>query len=174
MVIRKRLNIPGPALVFITTTCIDWSPVFANKASAKGAIEQLAETVQHYSLSMVGYVLMPTHLHVLIGLPDLQLLSQFMESFKSLSSRRVKQLHLLNSEKTANFKYKLWMPRFDDIVIKSEKQFRIKLDYIHNNPVRAGLVKKANDWEYSSAGDWLGGKPGFIPIDKEYQWTEGI
>jgi len=68
----------------------------------------------------------------------------------------------------------LWKPRFDDIVIKSEKQFRIKLDYIHNNPVKSGFVISPTDWRFSSAGDWLDMQPGLIPIDKEYGWLEKI
>jgi putative transposase len=173
MVVRKRLKIAGPALVFVTTTTREWLPVFDQKPAADCITKQLVETIEYFHASLVGYSVMPTHIHALIGFTDLRLLSDFMESFKSISSRKIKQLDLdiFKSQEKASDSFRLWMPRFDDIVIKSDKQFRIKLYYIHNNPVKAGLVSKAIDWEYSSAGDWLNGKIGHIPIAKDFRWT---
>jgi putative transposase len=69
-------------------------------------------------------------------------------------------------------RYNLWKPRFDDLVVWSGKQFKIKTEYIHNNPVKAGLVRDATEYEYSSARYWLLGEPGPIPIDKEWKWTK--
>ncbi len=45
----------------------------------------------------------------------------------------------------------IWMPRFDRVAINTESVFRTKLEYIHYNPVKAGLVSKAEDWRWSSA-----------------------
>ena len=45
----------------------------------------------------------------------------------------------------------IWASRFDDVAIFSESQFRVKLDYIHNNPVKAGLAKTPEGYPYSSA-----------------------
>jgi len=174
MVIRKRLDVAGPALVFVTTTVRNWIPVFSDDNAAICIIGQLRESIEFYHCSLVGYVLMPSHLHLLLRLPDLRQLSVFMESFKSLSSRKIKQLHLDTYRNLTTGAYHLWKPRFDDIVIKSEKQFRIKLDYIHNNPVKSGFVISPTDWRFSSAGDWLDMQPGLIPIDKEYGWLEKI
>jgi len=71
----------------------------------------------------------------------------------------------------ANGKFRLWKPRFDDLVVVSEDQFRTKLAYIHDNPVRGGLAGKAEDWPYSSAADWLGDSKGLLEIDKTFGWT---
>jgi putative transposase len=60
------------------------------------------------------------------------------------------------------------MPRFDDVIIYGRKQFRVKLNYIHGNPVKAGLVANAIDYKYSSAKDWLTDQKGPIDIDKNY------
>jgi putative transposase len=48
-------------------------------------------------------------------------------------------------------RYKLWMDRFDDYLISSERQLEIRINYIHNNPLKASLVKEITDWKYSSA-----------------------
>ncbi len=49
------------------------------------------------------------------------------------------------------------MPLFDDVAIYTEKQYQTKLSYIHNNPVKSGLVSRAEHYEYSSAKCWLTG-----------------
>jgi len=49
----------------------------------------------------------------------------------------------------------IWTPRFDDIAIYTGEQFRVKLNYIHNNPVKAGLAVSPEDYRFSSAGAWL-------------------
>jgi len=174
MVIRKRLKIQGPALAFITITVKDWLPIFMLEPAADDIIEQFKETVHIFKISVMGYVLMPSHLHVLIGLPEIERLSKFVQSFKSLSSRRIKILELAkyHNRLYENGKFRLWKPRFDDVILKSEKQFNIKLEYLHNNPVKAGLVKKATNWRYSSAADWYDNRQGLIKINKDFRWLD--
>lgn len=48
------------------------------------------------------------------------------------------------------------------------------MEYIHNNPVKEGLVIKAGDWLYSSAKDWLTDSSGLIEIDKDYKWLNDL
>ncbi|MDD4051147.1 MAG: transposase [candidate division Zixibacteria bacterium] len=172
MVIRKRLEISGPAMVFVTTTVTGWTPVFTLPETGKVVLEQLKETLTFYGISLVGYALMPTHLHMILGLPKVEELSRFVQTFKSLSSRRVKELEIGAMAEKLNIQgeFRLWKPRFDDVVIFSEKQFRIKLDYIHNNPVKAGLVNRPTDWPFSSASQWFQDNPGLIAIDKQFMW----
>ena len=67
-------------------------------------------------------------------------------------------------------RYSLWQRGFDDLVISSKKQFRIKLEYIHDNHVKAGLVTAAVDYPYSSASDRLGEGHGLVVIDKDFSW----
>lgn len=162
----------GPGLIFVTTTVIDWLPVFVRPDIARIVVQQLAETARIKSVSISGYVVMPSHVHMLIGLHNVHNLSRFVQAFKSLTSRRVLRLSLddpgASLYQTGQFR--LWMRRFDDVIITSEEQFRIKLNYIHNNPVRAGLVEDAIGWEYSSARSWLLNESGVVPIDKDYGW----
>ena len=124
--------------------------------------------------TIAAYVVMPSHAHALIGLREVGHLSEFMRSFKSLAARRIRPL--LSAEMLPAFergsKFQFWKPRFDDLIIRSEKQFRIKTDYIHNNPVKAGLVKRSAEYVLSSAGDWLTGELGIITVDKSWSWLE--
>ncbi len=173
MVIRKRLDICGPALFFVTTTVTDRKPAFNDPVIAQAVLLQLDESLKIYQVSLTGYVLMPTHFHALLGFRQAEDLSRFMQSFKILTSKRVKDL-----PESAKFglrgvhgSFALWKPRFDDLLINSEKQFRVKLNYIHENRVRAGLVGSAAEWPYSSAATWYQDRAGLLAIDKDFKWT---
>lgn len=159
-------------MVFVTTTVREWTPVFADSVCAEAALAQLAETVAFFGHTLAAYVVMPTHLHALVGLGNLQQLSQVMQSFKSLTARRLRPL--LRPEHIEVFnhngRFVFWKQRFDDLVIWSEKQFRTKVEYIHNNPVKAGLVDRSVDYPYSSARDWLAGIEGQVHIEKTWNW----
>lgn len=61
------------------------------------------------------------------------------------------------------------MPRFDCFVIDSLDTLRQKIDYIHANPVRKGLVDDPAHWPYSSAAAYAGSKSPIIPVDTEWQ-----
>jgi putative transposase len=174
MVVRKRLNIKGRALAFVTTTAHNWASVFEDGQVAATVVDQLRQSVAYHGVSLVGYVLMPSHLHMLLGFREIEKLSRFMQGFKILSAKAVKGLVPDRFKQALIYdgSFRLWRPRFDDLIITSEEQFRIKLNYIHNNPVKAGLVANASQWIYSSATDWLGGEPGILPIDKDFNWLD--
>jgi putative transposase len=172
MPVTRRSDLHGPALVFITTTVVDWIPVFSNDSAALAAALQLRDVVRQFDLSVAGYVVMPSHIHALIGFPDISYMSRVMQAFKSLTSRCIKDLNICKpwEETCKNDRFVLWKRRFDDLVVYSERQFRVKLEYIHSNPVRAGLVANATDWKYSSARDWILGEKGLIEIDRSCTW----
>lgn len=173
--VLRLKEITGPGLVFVTTTVLDWHQTFKPPQIAREVTQQLGKTASFYNVSIVGYVVMPSHVHILAGLEDISALSSFIQAFKSLSSRRLSKLEMapciLPPPRTGRIQ--LWKRRFDDIIIVSEEQFRRKLNYIHDNPVKAGLVKEAIDWAFSSARAWLLDEPGEIEIIKDYRWTCG-
>lgn len=169
MSVSKKIIITGSALVFTTTTTYKWTPFFLDKALAKIIAQQINETALFYNVSIVGYVVMLNHLHLLLGLSKHDILPRFMQSFKSLSSRRIK-ISILR-ENNAN-KFKLWIQRYDDFVITTDVQFQIKLDYIHNNPVKQKLVDNPLDWEFSSAMQWSGSEKGLVDIVNSWKWLK--
>ena len=172
MPVSRLKEITGPGLVFVTTTAIDWHPVFKPPHIARAIAQQIAETASFLDISVVGYVVMPSHVHLLLGFPEVSLLSKAVQSFKSMTSRRLRRMDLSPYEKQLwqSGSFRLWKRRFDDVIIASETQLNRKLQYIHNNPVKAGLVREATEWEFSSARSWLIGEVGLIKIDKEYKW----
>ena len=60
------------------------------------------------------------------------------------------------------------MKRFDDEVIRDQRMFWTKLNYIHNNPVKAGLVRRAEDYKYSSAQNYINNDHLTLEVNTEY------
>ena len=169
MVVRKRFKLSGSAIAFITTTVFEWKPILTQNNLVEILIKELQYISNLDTISILSYVIMPSHIHLLLGFSKIESLSKTIQMFKSLTSREVKELQVPELIKND---HKPWKPRFDDLIITSEKQLKIKMEYIHNNPVKARLVTNAEDWKYSSAVDWLTNQKGLVKIDKEYQWLK--
>ena len=128
---------------FVTTSFADRAPL----GEIAGFYEALAENLDHYCdayhAAILGFVFMPTHIHLVIAI-DGSRLSEFMRDFKKyVSQRAAKELGIKRK--------RIWMSRYDRVVITSENVLRIKLEYIHNNPLKAGLVRQTDRWLWSSA-----------------------
>lgn len=108
----------------------------------------------------MAQVLMPTHIHLILGTNEGgKAISRFMHSLKG----RIRE--------NLQGKGKFWQDGFDDLILFSLKQFYTKLNYIHNNPVKTGLIETAGDWIYSSYKNWLNGvSDGNIQID--FKWMD--
>ena len=150
----------GAYLHFITTTVIKFHKLFRYEKYCDILITYLKFMLKKYSAEIIAYVIMPSHIHFIVFLPEGKSISSFMRDFKKFTSARIreqmekdKNIKLLKTLKADSEigRYKLWMDRFDDYLISSEKQLEIRINYIHNNPVKAGLVKEITDWKYSSA-----------------------
>jgi len=142
---RGRSQLGEQRIFFATTTTKDFQNVFDTPESLRKLREIIVEAVKRHCAKLYGYVLMPNHFHLLIGLekggPDL---SAFMRDVKSMSWR------LIFPGRPG-----FWMARFDDVAVFTEDQLRTKLNDIHNNPVKAGLAATPESYEFSSARAWL-------------------
>jgi putative transposase len=143
MPLRNRYLINGPALLFLTTSRFLRKPFPGGYVNFPVIEEIIFKAAREKSIRLMGYVLMPTHIHLISGsLEGGKSISKFMHSIKG----RIRE--------DLQGKGKFWQDRYDDLLLKSEKQFIIKLNYIHYNPVRAGLVENPEDWPYSSYKIW--------------------
>jgi hypothetical protein len=84
-------------------------------------------------------------------------ISDYLRDFKKFTSKQIKS-RLLASDNKGLYtqlqelgKYKFWMDRFDSQIILTEKILNIKINYIHCNPLKAGLVNEIDEWKFSSA-----------------------
>jgi putative transposase len=158
-------------MAFVTTAVNGWTPVLADPTLAREVALQLSETTTHFETSIIAYVIMPSHVHALLGVKRIEDLSRLMQAFKAIATSRIVPLmsETQRAQFGANRQFRLWRPRFDDLIVRSEEQFRTKIEYIHNNPVKARLCERGWDYEFSSARDWLLGESGVIPIDKSWR-----
>ena len=144
---RKRSLIKGPSLFFVTFSTHEKTDVFNSDDLLEIVENTLFEIVKLSGYTLLGYVIMPNHLHLMIGVRnDGKALSKFIFSLKGIVRKRICGDKIL------------WQKRFDDLVISAEKQFKVKLDYIHNNPVKRGLVESPAEWRFSSYRFWLSDK----------------
>jgi REP element-mobilizing transposase RayT len=110
MAVRTKLNFTGPALIFVTTSTRNFMPVFSDPRLAETVTDIFVEAISYFKLSLVGYVLMPTHVHALIGFRKAEVLPKFIQSFKILSSKAVKPIvnKKIYSGLFDNGRYGLW------------------------------------------------------------------
>jgi REP element-mobilizing transposase RayT len=99
---------------------------------------------QRYRL--LAWVIMPNHVHVLVELRAEILLSDLLHTWKSFTAKAANRM----LRRSGSF----WMPEYFDRYIRDEKHFANAVNYIHENPVMAHLVARAEEWPYSSA--WWG------------------
>lgn len=147
---------------FITTTFDDRNEYGKIKGMHEGISKSLAFNLSKYSARMIAFVLMPSHLHMILAIDGSQL-SNFMRDFKKFVAQKTAKECGISAEK-------IWVRGYDSVALFSEKVFRQKLEYIHYNPVKAGLVETAEDWEWSSAGAYLLERDGLIPVWKDWSW----
>jgi len=172
----RTLFAKGGHTFFVTTTVVEFAPIFSGSPRCYDILVGAMQHVlwEHHS-PLLAYVLMPNHIHLIPAMPEGESLSDLMRDFKKFTSTKIRrqlqeekqsdslEILLRNAERVGRKKrqvFKLWMDRFDDIVIHDDAMLVTKVEYIHNNPVKAGLVAAPEDWYYSSAGDYMGIRPG--------------
>jgi putative transposase len=115
----------------------------------------------------IGFVIMPDHVHALVWFPQPDQLSQFMQAWKqrtSIQLRRVLKTQLSNYGDSIGAAEPIWQPKNYAFNVWSESKVHEKLTYMHENPVRAGLVERAVDWRWSSARWYADRRPVGLPI----------
>ena len=172
MTFERKLILKPPALIYIRVPVIDLVPVFQMDELALEAVLQLGNAASQYNLATVGYSILPSYMQALVAPHEDFDLSEFLYTYKWLSSRAVicMELGKFAPLLMRKGKFKLWMRRYDHHTITSNTQFQKRLDYIHNDPVEKGLAKTPPDWRFSSAGDWLLHRDGYIEVEKDLDW----
>jgi putative transposase len=182
----KRYQEAGQ-LHYVTFTCYHRIQ-YLNSAFARDVFEQTLERVRRwYNLYIIGYVVMPEHVHLLLSEPERSSLAVALQMLKQISSR---QLHSMGgslfrpllakggkvgptlsplAKRGEQMDQPVWQKRYYDFNVFSERKRVEKLRYMHRNPVKRGLVEKPEDWKWSSYCHYLTGMEGVVEIESE--WT---
>ena len=145
-------------LHFITCSCYRRRPLLGTAKKRDVFLKILDEVRERYQFSLVGYVVMPEHIHLLISEPKAGNPSTVMQALKQRVARSLRrksrrrnpnQLPLWRDERGA-MPRSFWQRRFYDFNVWSGKKRIEKLNYMHMNPVKRGLVADAKLWAWSS------------------------
>jgi REP element-mobilizing transposase RayT len=160
------------AVYFITCTVNKWVDIFTRRIYTDIVVSSLNHCIDAKGLIIYGYVIMSNHVHLLMQAKE-ENLSDILRDFKKFTSQTIiRTLEENKNESRRNwmlwlFKetdenkkvaYQFWQPdNHPELCYHLDFMWQ-KLEYIHNNPVKAGLVHKAEEYVYSSAGDYVFGK----------------
>jgi REP element-mobilizing transposase RayT len=154
---------PGQAY-FLTTVTAQRKPILKETAAGACVIATLRWLRDAGRIRLLGYVVMPDHLHAAIALEPGHDLAGVVRSLKSYTGRSI-NLQLGRSGA-------VWQPQYYDHAFRDREDFLRRLAYLHANPVRDGLVEAPELYELSTAhpdnaGDidweWIDGGSGWLP-----------
>ncbi len=155
---------------YVTSSVHKHLPVFDNHKCASELFSILGFYRNNNRFRLYGYVIMPNHFHLLLEIAENDEISSLMRDIKKYYSYRFKTVLCRElGYPLSNFRkddsYHFWETGFDEVTIINEKTFYSKLNYIHNNPVRAGLSDSPQEYPYSSAPFYFGKSKPIFPID---------
>jgi putative transposase len=139
--IARRVRQPG--VYFITTDTWQRREIFRKPDPARIAVEQITECQEREFYRLHAFVLMPNHLHMLITPGEQTSIEKAVMMIKGGSSRRIKKELL--------YSFPIWMLGYHDRWIRNIDEYRIRKQYIEQNPVKARLSEKPADYQWSSA-----------------------
>jgi putative transposase len=160
-------------LHFITFSCYRRFYLLASGRARNVFVKALKEVRAKYRMALAGYVVMPEHVHLLIGEPADGTPSTVVHSLKLRVSKRLRRpkrkqplgQRALPFRGTGTELPQFWEKRFYDFNVYSAAKRREKLEYMHRNPVTRSLVKDPRDWVWSSYSSYSGIGTPLIEID---------
>ena len=160
-------------LHFITTSCYQRRPLLCTPRSRDLFLEVMEQIRKRHQFVVVGYVVMPEHVHLLFGEPERGYPSLVLAALKQTFARRLLQnlRGRINSKDCALWSTPLaeghvWQRRFYDFVVFTDKKRIEKLRYMHRNPVVRGLVLEPQQWPWSSFRHYAYDEPGQVLVNE--------
>ena len=165
---------------FLTFSIMGWIDIFSRQRYRDIILESLTFCRLHKNLQIGAYVIMSNHIHTIWTAVNSNL-SDIIRDFKGFTSKAITgaikeepesrrnwllyMFQFYANRTAASVDFKVWTGNNHPEEIYSQSFLRTKLNYIHENPVRAGIVREASDYLYSSAADYEGKGKGLIEID---------
>jgi REP element-mobilizing transposase RayT len=160
-------NASTDELYFITLTVTDWIDIFTRRIYSDFIIENLTWCQQHKKLNIYAYVIMTNHIH-LIANAENGSLGDILRDFKTYTSKELMKMIRENLSESRrdwmikafekagkynplNKNHQFWQNGNYPVLLYSAEVIQQKIDYIHDNPVKAGFVGSAHEFWYSSA-----------------------
>ena len=162
-------------LYFITYTVINWTDVFTKNSYKDLMIESFIYCQKEKGLAIHAYVIMTNHIHMIISRKGTNELSAILRDLKKFTSFKIIGAIMANDQESRknwmlkmfeesgiqnkhNTKYQFWQEGNHPVELVDNTMIEQRLDYIHQNPIKAGFVSKTEDFVYSSAANYCGEK----------------
>jgi len=174
-------------LHFVTFGCYRRKPLLGKASARRLFVEELARVRAEYGFLLVGYVVMPEHVHLLISEPAKGTPSTVLQMLKQRVSHKVREMEIPETEyeeekpethpQTTRMGHPdreahpkthtqpFWETRFYDFNVFTGEKKKEKLEYMHGNPVTRGLVNHPKEWPWSSWSNYAEKGRGLIPVD---------
>jgi putative transposase len=158
---------------FITNTVHQWLDVFTRAEFVEIILESLRYCQREKGLEIYAWVIMTNHIHLIVSSKTGKLSDTIRDFKKFTASKIVKAIN--ENERESRKSWLLWLLKKDEHVwfwtegyhgeeIFSKEFYESKVIYIHQNPVRAGIVEKEEEYLYSSCGQLYGVRKGFLEL----------
>lgn len=164
MGLRNRTLLTKERCFFITTTCHQHQPLLFDNHCFAILFDSFLFYNEKYKAKLLAYVLMNSHIHFILFFEEDTKLIEYMRDFKKYTSLKLREyiqaiqpaisegIHYVHRSQH----FKIWTDRYDDVYLYSRSVCETKIDYIHANPVKAGLVNSPVDYQFSSAAFYEG------------------
>jgi putative transposase len=152
-------------LHFITCSCYKRRPWLDTPSRRDLFLKILEDVRKQHRFVVLGYVIMPEHFHLLMTEPQLGDPSTAMQSLKQTYAQRVVPRRRWHDPTKRAKPMPIWQPRFYDFNVYSEHKRIEKLRYMHNNPVKRGLVEEPEQWSWSSSRYYLYREAGPVAVN---------
>ncbi len=155
------------AIYFVTFTVVDWLPVFVSEAACRIIVESLNFCHDRKGLRTNAYVIMPTHIHAVVFSRDFhsESLKDSLTDLRKFTGRQLSDFcgrhmpncyaQVLRSSAPNDRERRFWQPSLHPVQVENEAFWKVKVNYLHENPCRKGLVRRQDHWRYSSAACFL-------------------
>ena len=170
------------AVYFLTFTVTDWIDIFTRKEYKIEIVNSLNYCIQHKGLIVFAWCLMSNHLHLVCKTNDGFRISEIIRDFKKFTSKSIvklvseipesrKEWMLYRFEFAGKFdnrikNYKFWQETNHAVLLDNTEMIDQRINYTHENPVRAFIVSEPQDYLFSSARDYSGEK-GYVTVQTE-------
>jgi REP element-mobilizing transposase RayT len=165
---------------FVTLGVVGWIDLFTRSKYKDILLDSLSYCQQHKGLEVYAWCIMTSHVHLIIG-TRANPMEDIMRDFKSFTSHQLRLAIIENVQESRkewmldlmyktginnnnNRGFQLWQQHNHPVELDTNEIMDQRLDYLHNNPVEAGIVFNPEDYVYSSARDYAGEK-GFLNIN---------
>jgi len=167
---------------FVTFATAGWVDVFTRREYKDIFLESVRHCQREKGLLVYAWCLMTNHVHMIIGSQGIHKMEDIIRDLKKFTatqicraieshpqeSRKEWMLELFRKfalESGKHHNYKFWQGEFHPIELNTNKMIDERLQYIHDNPVEAGIVYEPESYLYSSAADYGTKRKGLLEIE---------